>query len=110
METNTSVIKAAADAHIAVDRAANAAANAADEAVRRAKPALDRATQAAHNIVDRAAGVAAPTADWLSEKADAVKAAPDRLADGGREIVMNHPWKALGTALAIGLLLGRVLR
>jgi ElaB/YqjD/DUF883 family membrane-anchored ribosome-binding protein len=110
METNASINKATAGTHGAVDRAANATASAADEAVRKAKPALDRATQIAHQVVDKAAGVAAPTADWLSAKADAVLAAPEKFAEGGRKIVNNHPWKTLGVALAVGLLVGRVLR
>ena len=93
-----------------VDRVANAAANAADAAVRNAKPALDRATQVAHFVVDKAAGVAAPAADWLGVKADAVLAAPGKLAAGGRQMVTNHPWKTLGVAVAVGLLVGRAFR
>ena len=58
----------------------------------------------------RSAGVAAPAADWLGAKSDAVLAAPGKLANGGLKMVTDHPWKALGTALAVGLLLGRVLR
>ena len=110
MEINASINKAAVGAHGAVDRAANAAANAADEAARKAKPALDRAVRVAHQVVDKAAGVAAPTADWLSAKADAVLAASEKLAEGGRKFVTNHPWKTLGAAVAVGLLVGRVLR
>jgi len=88
METNASINKAAAGAHGAVDRA----------------------TQVAHQVLDKAAGVAAPTADWLSAKADAVLAAPEKLAEGGRTIVTNHPWKTLGVAFVVGLLIGRVMR
>ncbi len=109
MDRNGSMNKVTTGAHDAVDRAANAVSDAADEAVRKAKPALDRATRAAHHAVDRAAGAAAPTADWLSAKADAVRTAPDRIAENGREAISNHPWKAVGIALALGLLLGRVL-
>jgi ElaB/YqjD/DUF883 family membrane-anchored ribosome-binding protein len=110
METNASINKAAAGAHDVVDSAANAAINVADEAARKAKPAIDRATQIAHQVVDKAAGVAAPTAEWLSAKADAVLAAPEKLAEGGRTIVTNHPWKILGVAFVVGLLIGRVMR
>ena len=110
METNASINKAAAGAHDVVDSAANAAINAADEAVRKAKPAIDRATQVAHQVVDKAASVATPTANWLSVKAEAVLAAPEKWAEGGRTIVTNHPWKTLGVAVVVGLLIGRILR
>ena len=110
MESNMSVNNAAAGVHGAVDRTANAAANAAEEVLRKAKPAIDRATRVAHQVVDKAAGVAVPTADWLSAKADVMLAAPEKLCAGGRQMVIDHPWKTLGAVLAVGLLVGRALR
>ena len=107
---NGSINKAAAGAHGAVDRVANAAASAADDAMRKAKPAIDRVTEAVHQVVDKAAGAAAPTADWLSAKSEAMLAAPQKLAQGGRDMVTNHPWKVLGAVLALGVLFGRVFR
>ena len=109
MESNASINKAAAGAHGVVDRAANAAANAADAASRMAKPAIDRASVAAHQVVDKAAGVVAPTADWLGAKADVMLAAPEKIAASGRQMVTNHPWKTMGVALVIGLLVGRAM-
>jgi ElaB/YqjD/DUF883 family membrane-anchored ribosome-binding protein len=109
MDSNGSMSKVTSGAHDVVDRAQSAASDAADEAVRRAKPVLDRAARAAHHAVDRAAGAATPAADWLSAQAEAVRTAPDRIAENGREAISNHPWKAVGIALALGLLLGRVL-
>jgi ElaB/YqjD/DUF883 family membrane-anchored ribosome-binding protein len=82
----------------------------ADDAVVDLKPALDRATEVAHKAVDRAAKVAAPTADWLGAQASAVRAVPDRISEGGRKVVTANPWTSLGVALALGLLLGRLLR
>ena len=107
---NGSINKAAAGAHGAVDRVANAAASAADDAMSKAKPAIDRVTQAVHQVVDKAASVAAPTADWLSAKSDVMLAAPQKFAQGGRDIVANHPWKVVGAVLALGLLFGRIFR
>lgn len=110
MQSNPSINNAAAGAHDMLDKAASTAANASDEVLRRAKPAIDRAARVAHEVVDKAAGVAAPTADWLSAKADAMLAAPEKLTAGGRKIVTEHPLKTIGVVLAVGLLVGRILR
>jgi len=110
MESNAIVNKVAADAHVAVDRAAHSASDTAEAAVRLAKPVLERAAQTAHRAVDGAAGIAAPAAQWLDANAEAVRKAPERFVEGGREVVRSHPWKAIGGALALGLLIGRLLR
>lgn len=110
METNASITKAATNAHGALDRAVGAASDAAEAAARKAGAAIDRATEVAHRAVDRAAGMATPAADWVSSKADALRDAPQNLAREGREIVANHPWKAVGAAVLLGFLISRVLR
>ncbi len=71
---------------------------------------VDKATQAVHHAVDSAAGAASPAADWIGAKADAVCAVPERLAESSRAVVENHPWAVAGVALAVGLLVGRILR
>jgi hypothetical protein len=58
--------KAAAGVHGVVDKMAVAA----DDAVRKVKPAIDRVAQIAHQAVNKVADVAGPTADWLSEQGD----------------------------------------
>ena len=110
METNASITRVATNAHDALDRAAGAAADAAEAAARRAAPVIDRATEVAHRAVDRAAGIATPAADWVSMKTDVLREAPQRLARESREMVVNHPWKAVGAAVLLGLLVGRILR
>jgi hypothetical protein len=110
MQTNLSINKAAAGAHGMIDRAANAASNAADEVARMTKPAIGRTTEAAHDAVDKAAAVAVPTLDWLSAKADGLTTAQAKLAKGSRKAIIDHPWQALGAALAFGLIVGRILR
>ncbi len=72
--------------------------------------AVNKATQAAHHAVDSAAGAAAPAAEWIGAKADAARAMPERLVKDGRAVVENHPWAVAGVALAVGLLVGRILR
>jgi ElaB/YqjD/DUF883 family membrane-anchored ribosome-binding protein len=102
----TTLNRAFASAHVAVDRAAGAA----DDVTHKIKPAIDRVAEAAHETVDRVAGVAAPTAAWLSGKADSLKASQRTLADDAGRYVSAHPWKSIGIALAAGFFLSRIIR
>ena len=98
--------KAAASAHGAVDRVAGAAEN----AVSKAKPAIDRVARTAHQTVDRVAGAAAPTAEWLSEQRDSFMASQRNAVDDAGKFVSAHPLKSLGIAVAAGFLIGRFIR
>jgi ElaB/YqjD/DUF883 family membrane-anchored ribosome-binding protein len=104
--TDTTLNKATASVHGAVDRMAGAA----DSAVRSAAPAIDRAAQIAHQAVNKVAGVAGPTADWLSEKGDRLQAGRRKFADDTSQYVSAHPWKSLGLALAAGFIASRFIR
>jgi ElaB/YqjD/DUF883 family membrane-anchored ribosome-binding protein len=97
---------AASTAHAAVDRAAGAA----DEAARKAMPVIDRAAELAHQAVDKAAGVAAPTAEWLGDQGESLRATRKMLVDGTCKYVSENPLKSLGIALVAGLLIGRIVR
>ena len=85
-------------------------AGAADEAIRNAKPAIDRVAQAAHQAVDKAAGAAAPTAEWLGEQGENLKATQKKLIDDTCKYVAENPLKAVGIALAAGFLISRLVR
>ena len=97
--------KAASSAHAAV----NSVAGAAEEAARKAKPAIDRVAQMAHQAVDKAAGAAAPTADWLSEQSESLKATQKKLLDDTCQYVQENPLKAVGIAVVVGFLLSRIV-
>jgi ElaB/YqjD/DUF883 family membrane-anchored ribosome-binding protein len=97
--------KALVGAHGAVDKAAGIA----DEAVRKMKPAIDRIADGAHHAVDKAASAANQPVEWLSEQGDNLVATQKRIVLQTGDYVSAHPLKALGAALAIGLLIGRVL-
>lgn len=103
---DTVVSRTAASAHGAVDKVAGAA----DDAARKVMPAIDRIADAAHQSVDRVAGAAAPTAAWLSEQANRLDARQRTLAADTSRYVSAHPWKSLGFALAMGLVIGRLMR
>lgn len=98
--------KASSSAHAAVDSIAGAA----DEAARKAKPAIDRVAAMAHQAVDKAADAAAPTADWLTEHGENLKATQKKLVADTCSYVSANPLKALGIAVAAGFLLSRIIR
>jgi ElaB/YqjD/DUF883 family membrane-anchored ribosome-binding protein len=97
--------KASSSAHAAVDSIAGAA----DEAVRKAKPAIDKVAAMAHVAVDNAADAAAPTADWLVEKADSLNAKQKKLVADTSSYVSANPLTAVGIAVVAGFLLSRII-
>lgn len=103
---DTTLNRAVANVHGAVDKVAGAA----DDAARKVKPAIDRAAEVAHQAVDKVAGVAAPTAAWLSEQGDSLEATRRTMVADAGQYVSAHPWKSLGFALAAGFLLSRFIR
>lgn len=98
--------RAVAGAHGVVDKAVTAA----DEAVRKAKPAIDRVAEGAHQAVDKAARVAVPTAKWLSEQGESLRATQHKIVGDARQYVSANPFKSVAAALVAGLLIGRILR
>ena len=81
-----------------------------DKVVTSAHDAADRAADTAHRVVDKVASGAAPVADWATENVDKLKESQDRLLSSVEQYVRDHPWKALGGALAFGFVLSRALR
>ena len=104
--TEGSLTKASSSAHAAV----NALAGAADEAARKAKPAIDRVVAMAHRAVDTAAGAAAPTADWLAEQGESLKATQKKVVADACSYISAHPLKSVGIAVIAGFLLSRIIR
>jgi ElaB/YqjD/DUF883 family membrane-anchored ribosome-binding protein len=93
-----------------LNRASASAHNTVDQAASRAKPVIDRVASSAHQAVDKAVGMAGPTAEWLNEKGESLRQTQDRMITDTREYVTMHPMKAIGIALAAGLLIGRLMR
>lgn len=98
--------KASGGAHAAVDSIANAA----DEAARKAKPAIDKVASMAHQAVDKAVDAAAPTADWIAEQGESLKATQKKLLADTCSYVSAHPLQSVAIAIAAGFLIGRVMR
>jgi ElaB/YqjD/DUF883 family membrane-anchored ribosome-binding protein len=75
-----------------------------------ARPMIDRVASSAHQAVDKAVGVAVPAAEWLTERGQTLKQTQDQLLTDTRTYVTSNPLKAVGIALAAGLLIGRLMR
>ena len=103
---DSTLSKAAASVHGAVDKMAGAA----DDAMRNVKPAIDRVANIAHQAVNKVTDVAGPTADWLSEKSNSLKATQRKVAADTGQYVSANPGKTFGFALAAGFLISRFIR
>ncbi|MBL8250333.1 MAG: hypothetical protein JNK31_01555 [Candidatus Competibacter sp.] len=104
-DVNNKVNRVAAGAHEAVDRAADATANAAD----RVGDTLNRVASGAHDAVNRAADMAATMADKMDEKTQQLNEVKEEWLDKTRAYVHEQPVKALLIALASGFVLSRLL-
>lgn len=100
------VNSAAAGVHRVVDKVADAAGAFA----RKVPPTVDRAAELAHHAVDNAAAVAAPAAEWLSDQAEELNVTQKKLIENTRSYVAANPLAALGFALAAGFLVSRIVR
>lgn len=98
--------KASSGAHATVDSLAEAA----DHAVRKAKPAIEQAAAMAHQAVDKAANVAAPAADWLTEQGESLTAAQKQLVADTTRYIAANPLKSVAIALAAGFVISRIVR
>jgi ElaB/YqjD/DUF883 family membrane-anchored ribosome-binding protein len=75
----------------------------------RAHGGIDRLTSTAHQAVERATSAAATAADSLGAKGRELLETRDEWMDTTRVYVREHPFTALGVALAAGYLLSRIL-
>ncbi|MEO7888236.1 MAG: hypothetical protein ABI893_06510 [Polaromonas sp.] len=73
-----------------------------------ARSAVDRASSAAHDSVDKLAGGATHVADRFADKTRRVTETTERVLEGSRSWVQEKPLEAIGAALALGFILGRL--
>jgi ElaB/YqjD/DUF883 family membrane-anchored ribosome-binding protein len=78
---------------------------------------VENYSQSAHQAVDRASEAAASMAGRLGEQAQALSAKGeqlyemrDQMMDTAREYVREHPFQAVGIAVAAGYLLSMMMR
>ena len=91
-----------------VDTAGSALHSTIDKMADPARSTVERVATAAHETVDKLASNASSVADRFSEQAHWVSEAPSRVLDGSRSWVQDKPLEAVGAALALGFILGRL--
>lgn len=89
----------AARAHHAVDQSAHKAA-----------PAVERVQAAAHRTIDKVAGKAAPAVEWAADRRRRLVRRSTEAAGTYGNYVRDRPLTSIAGALAIGYVLGRVIR
>jgi ElaB/YqjD/DUF883 family membrane-anchored ribosome-binding protein len=85
------------------DEAVDQTASRAHEAVDRFAPNVDRLTNRAHQTIDS-------TAQWAQTTARRVSDTTTQYADEWSEYVRQRPLASVGIALAVGYVLGRLMR
>jgi ElaB protein len=92
-----------------VGRATAGAHEKIDQAQEAARPAVDKMAANAHEMVDRVAGAATQAAETLGVRGDQIKSTGDKLVESAREYMHEHPVATIGTAVAVGFVLSRLL-
>ncbi len=100
------VSEAASSAHGAVDKVAAVAGS----AVQTANTAIDHAAASSHHAINKVEETVKPAGRWVSEKTNALLAAPQNAVSDARQFIVTHPWQSVGVALFAGMLLGRRTR
>jgi ElaB/YqjD/DUF883 family membrane-anchored ribosome-binding protein len=101
METNTSVADTA-------DAVADRTRSTVDRAAQSAHEAIDRLAAKAGPAIDRLRGSATSAGETLRAKADQFGQLEEQWVEGARGYVRENPLAAVGIAVAIGLLIGKL--
>jgi len=99
---------AAATADAAIDQAAAAERDVVRRVVQGAHEAVDRIADKAIPAVERLRGQYNDAADALRQKADQAADLKDEWTESLRTAVREHPLAAIGTALALGVILAKL--
>lgn len=91
-----------------VDSAGAALHSTIDKVADPARSTVDRVSAAAHETVDKLASGATHAADRFSDQAQWVSEAPGRTLECSKSWVRDKPLEAVGLALAVGFILGRL--
>jgi ElaB/YqjD/DUF883 family membrane-anchored ribosome-binding protein len=106
--TSTDTKKASVSAHQHVDSASAALHEGVDKFASPARHAVDRFSDAAHETIDKLSSGAAHTAEMFAERAQYVTQGPKRALDESTAWIQEKPLQAVGLALLLGFVVGRL--
>lgn len=89
-----------------VNQVGTALHNSIDKVADPTRSAIDRASSSAHQTVDKLASKAESAAQAVEARRQRMAEAPNRAIDQARDYVIANPLQAVGTALAVGYVLG----
>lgn len=73
-----------------------------------ARQAIDSMSSTAHQTVDKLATSAGHTASRFADQTRLLTQAPAKAVDSSKSLIMDRPLEAVGLALALGFVLGRL--
>ncbi|MEO5660897.1 MAG: hypothetical protein ABIQ90_14040 [Polaromonas sp.] len=91
-----------------VDSAAAAVHQTIDKAAGPTRSTVDRMSNAAHETVDKLASEATHMADRFSDQARRMTEVPTHAMEVSKSWVQDKPLEAVGIALAVGFVIGRL--
>lgn len=91
-----------------VESAGTALHSGIDKVADPARQAVDRLSSAAHETVDKLADSASSTVGRFSEQTRRLTEAPTKAMECTKSWVQDKPLEAIGAALALGFILGRL--
>ena len=94
--------------HRGVDSAGAALHSGIDKVADPLRQTVDSLSSAAHSTVDKFASTASQTADRFSDQTRRVSEAPARALACSKSWVQERPLEAVGAALAVGFIVGRL--
>jgi ElaB/YqjD/DUF883 family membrane-anchored ribosome-binding protein len=94
--------------HRSLDSAGAALHSTIDKVAEPARSTVDRVSSAAHETVDKLASNASHVADRFADQTRFVAEAPARALGYSKSWVQDRPLEAVGAALALGFILGRL--
>ena len=81
-----------------------------DQAKDGAATRAERVVEAAHRSIDQAATSASGAADWVTDKTESYTRMPQEMLETACERIRARPLAAVGAALAVGYVFGRLGR
>ena len=91
-----------------VDSAGTAVHDSIDKVADPARNTVDRVSTAAHETVDKLTAGASNMADRLTNQTRRMVEGPNKALESSKTWVQEKPLEAVGAALAIGFILGRL--